>query len=42
MANQVAKEEGIENMCQFYEADATIDPDLLLTGAFQFWIVQSN
>ena len=32
MANEVAREEGLENLCEFYEADVTIDPDLLLSG----------
>jgi hypothetical protein len=35
MANQVAKEEGLnENQCALFEADATIDPDLLLAGEY--------
>mmetsp|Transcript_13221 Transcript_13221/g.21903 ORF Transcript_13221/g.21903 Transcript_13221/m.21903 type:complete len:246 (-) Transcript_13221:168-905(-) len=33
MAKQVAQEEELENVCQFYEADATIDPDLLLSDS---------
>jgi hypothetical protein len=33
MANEVAREEDVsENQCSFYEADATIDPDILLCG----------
>jgi SAM-dependent methyltransferase len=33
MANEVAREEGLsESQCAFFEADATIDPDILLAG----------
>jgi hypothetical protein len=33
MAKEVAREENMsENQCSFYEADATIDPDILLCG----------
>jgi len=33
MAKEVAQEEGLDqSQCSFYEADATIDPDLLLAG----------
>jgi len=33
LASKIAEEEGIENgQCSFYEIDATIDPDILLSG----------
>jgi hypothetical protein len=33
MAKEVAREENLsEEQCSFYEADATIDPDVLLCG----------
>jgi hypothetical protein len=33
MAKEVAREEDLsEDQCSFYEADATIDPDILLCG----------
>lgn len=32
MAKRVANEERLEDLCQFHEADVTIDPDLLLSG----------
>lgn len=39
-ANEVAREEGLENLCQFYEADVTIDPDLLLSGTFRMLLLE--
>jgi hypothetical protein len=32
MAKDVAKELGLEERCVFYEADATIDPELFFSG----------
>ena len=33
MAMDIAKEEGLpENLYSFYEADATVDPDILFSG----------
>jgi 2-polyprenyl-3-methyl-5-hydroxy-6-metoxy-1,4-benzoquinol methylase len=40
MAKEVAREEGLsESQCAFFEADATIDPDVLLAGE---WMPQRN
>ncbi len=39
-AKEVAREEDLENLCQFYEVDVTIDPDLLLSGTFRVLLVE--
>jgi 2-polyprenyl-3-methyl-5-hydroxy-6-metoxy-1,4-benzoquinol methylase len=43
MANEVAREEGLsESQCAFFEADATIDPDVLLAGEWMLQMLQRN
>ncbi len=32
MAKEVAIEEGLQELCQFFQVDVTVDPSLLLNG----------
>jgi 2-polyprenyl-3-methyl-5-hydroxy-6-metoxy-1,4-benzoquinol methylase len=43
MANEVAREEGLnESQCAFFEADMTINPDILLAGECRLNMLQRN